>query len=157
MSRNLSPSAYQAIHASETDEAFLILLTIDHEGFSQPIRVSSDAVDTISREENFVTFPFELNLPDDREGQSPRASLIIDNVSREIVQALRNIDSAPTVLMEIVCGSDTNIVEASFPDFKLINVKYNALTIQGELTIEDFSAEPYPSGQFSPADFPSLF
>ncbi len=157
MSRNLSTDALKAIYAAETAEAFLILLTLDHETLETPLRVSSDAVDTVSRGESFTAFPFELVLPDDRENTSPRARLIIDNVSRVVLASIKSLSTAPSVTMEIVRGSDPDTVEAVFPDFKLANIKYNALTIQGDLTLEDFTAEPYPSTIFSPSSFPALF
>ena len=157
MSRNLSTDALKAIYAQETGEAFLILLTLDHDTLAQPLRVSSDAVNTDSRGDTYVAFPFELVLPDDRENTAPRARLVIDNVSREVLSAIKTLNTAPTVKMEIIRSSAPDVVEAVFPDFKLTNIKYNALTIKGDLTLEDFTAEPYPSTIFSPSTFPALF
>ena len=157
MSRDISLTAKQAINAPETSEAFLILLTIDHPNLSQPIRVSSDSVDTTSRGNLFIAFPFELTLPNDSDDNAPRATLNIDNVDRQIVQAIRSIPSAPTVLMEIIRGADPDLVEAAFPDFQLRNVTYNSLVVSGELTLEQFLGEPYPAGGFFPANFPGLF
>lgn len=157
MSRDVSLSLRAAVNAPETDEVFLVLLTVDHAGLAQPIRVTSDAVDTMSRGETFVAFPFELTLPEDGEDRPPRARLRIDNVDRQIVKAVRSIASAPTVLMEIVRAAEPDTVEAVFPDFRLRDVIYDALTVEGELTLESFLAEPYPAATFSPADFPGLF
>lgn len=157
MSRNLSSGAIAALNAQETDEAFLVLLTIDHDDFSVPIRVCSDAVDVTSRSNSYVSFPFDLVLPDDTDNQSPRARLTIDNVDRQVVQAIRQIDTAPSVLIEIIRAADPDTVEASFPDFIMTDISYDALTVSGELTLEDFTAEPFPAGVFSPAEFPALF
>ncbi len=157
MSRPLSLSTRQALFASNTGEAFAILLTLDHSALAAPIRVSSDAVDTISRGETFVAFPFELMIPDDTQGASPRARLVIDNIDRTIVAALRAIGSAPSALIEIVRAADPDTVEASFHDFKLTNVSYDALSVSGDLTVEDFTAEPWPAAVFSPANFPGIF
>jgi hypothetical protein len=157
MSRNISLSARQALYAQETDEAFLILLTIDHDSLDVPIRVSSDAVDTNSRGNTFTAFPFDLTLPDDDDNRSPRARLVIDNVDRQIVLAVRALESAPTVLMEIVRAADPDTVEARFADFRLTNVTYDARAVEGDLTVEDFTAEPFPAHVFSPSLFPGLF
>lgn len=157
MARNISTAGMQAVNASETDAAFLILVTIDHAGFSEPLRVSSDAVDTISRGQTFTAFPFEISLPDDSDDRTPRARLSIDNIDRSIVQAIRSIDTPPSVLIEIVRSADLDTVEAAFPDFKMREIEYNALVVEGALTIEELEAEPYPSRIFSPADFPGLF
>lgn len=157
MARSISLTAKQAINAPETSEAFLVLLTIDHADIDPPIRVSSDAVDTISRGNTFVAFPFELSLPDDTDDRPPRARLSIDNVDRKIVKAIRSINSAPSVLMEIVRGADPDIVEAAFPDFQMREIAYDALVVEGALTVEELEGEPYPARIFSPADFPGLF
>lgn len=157
MSRNISATGKQALFSQETSEVFLILITIDHADLAQPIRVTSDSVDTVSRGNTFVAFPFELDLPTDTFDAPPRARLTIDNIDRQIVQAVRDISSPAEVLMEIILASAPDNVEVSFPDFKLSNVNYDALTVSGDLIVEDFSAEPYPARVFGPADFPGIF
>lgn len=157
MSRSVSSLTKQALHAPETGEAFLILLTLNHAGLSEPIRVTSDAVTTVSRGNSFVAFPFELILPDDLDDRAPRARLVIDNIDRQIVQAVRGLTSPLTVLIEIVRAAAPDTVEAQFVDFKLTNVSYDAYKVEGNLTIEDFTAEPFPAAVFSPSLFPGLF
>lgn len=157
MARSISLTAEQAINAPETGEVFIVLLTIDHADIDPPIRVSSDAVDTMSRGNTFVAFPFELSLPDDTDDRPPRARLRIDNVDRKIVKAIRSINSAPSVLIEIVRGDDPDTVEATFPDFQLREIAYDVLVVEGALTVEELEGEPYPARVFSPADFPGLF
>ena len=157
MSRTVSSITREAIYSAETGDAFLILLTIDHANLTAPIRVTSDAVETVSRGTSFISFPFELTLPDDQENSSPRAKMVIDNIDRQIVEAIRSINSAASVLIEIVRAADLDVVEAQFIDFKLTNVSYDAQRVEGDLTIEDFTAEPFPSASFSPSLFPALF
>ena len=157
MARSISLTAKQAINAPETSEAFIILLTIDHSDLAAPIRVSSDAVDTVSRGNSFVAFPFDLSLPDDTDDRPPRAKLKIDNVDRRIVQSIRTSSSSPSVLIEIVRGSDPDTVEAAFPDFQMRDIGYDALVVEGALTLEELTGEPYPARIFSPAAFPGLF
>lgn len=156
MSWSTSEAFRRALHADGTGDAFLVLLTLEHDDLPAPIRVTSDEVDTQSRGESYVAFPFELTLPDDGE-RPPRARLVIDNVSREIVAAVRSIVGPPLVTMEIVRGSAPDDVEASFPFFRLINVGYDSLTVEGELVAEDLSREPFPEARFVPSRFPGLF
>lgn len=157
MSRALSLAARTALNAAETGEAFLILLTFTHPGLAAPIRVSGDAVETVSRGETFAAYPFDLLLPDDGEGKSPRARIVIDNIDRQIMAAVRSLQSAPTLLIEIVRAADPDTVEAVFHDFRLQNVTYDSQAIEGDLSIEDFTAEPYPAASFSPSLFPGIF
>lgn len=105
----------------------------------------------------FIQFPFRISLPSSADNRIPRAHLEIDNVDRTIVQIIRQLTSAPTITMDIVRASDPDVIEASFQDFELRDVRYNALTVEGDLTLESFLREPYPSAQFTPADFPGIF
>jgi len=157
MPRTVSDTFRSAIYAPETAEAFLALISIDHPTFATPIRVTSDAVDTVSRGNTYVRYPFRVTLPTDAEGGAPLARLSIDNVHRDILRQLRATPDAATVTIEIVLGSDPDTVEVSFPDFELREVSHDFLTIEGTLSVEHFAAEPYPAGVFSPADFPGMF
>lgn len=157
MSRSLTTIARQSLNAAESNDTFLVLLTLSHADLAEPLRVSSDGQDTLSRGNNFIAYPFELSLPSDEDNRAPRAHLTIDNVDRQIVQAVRTLTSAPTALIEIIRAADPDTVEAKFEDFKLTNVFYDAHTVEADLTIEDFTAEPYPAASFSPSLFPGIF
>ena len=157
MSRNVSAELKQAVYAQETTESFIVLVTLSHPDLETPIRVNSSGQEVISNGDLFVAFPFEVILPDDVDDRPPRARLSIDNVSREIVLAIRTISSAPFVTIQIVMASSPSTIEAEFPDFRLANITYDQLTVEGDLTLEEFIGEPYPARVFSPADFPGLF
>ncbi len=157
MPRLASQTFKDAIFSQETSEVFILLLTIDHADLADPIRVCSDSVSVISRGETFINFPFDLSLPIDSSEGPPRAQLTIDNVDRQIVQAIRSITSPATVLMEIVLSTDLETVEMSWPDFEMISAEYDFLKVSGELTIEQFISEPWPQGRFLPSNFPGVF
>ena len=145
-----------ATFAQETDEGLLVLLTIDHEDISPPIRVVNNTENVISRLVTFIGFPFDLALPSSDERAPPVARLTIDNVSREIAQSIRLISTPPSVLIEVVRLTDPEVVEITYPGFKLRNVRWDALTVSGDLVVEDVAQEPYPADTFSPAAFPGL-
>ena len=153
----VSTSFKQDVYASETGEAFLALLTIDHAAISPPIRAVNNTENITSRGDEFIAFPFDLVLPESSAEAPPRARLIIDNVSREIAQNIRLITTAPTVLVEIIRASAPDTVEVALPLFYLRDVKWNAMQVSGELVVEDLISEPFPSLQFTPAHFPGLF
>lgn len=157
MSRLLSSRALRSALAQETGEVWLVLITLRHPAIDPPIRVTSDAVATVSRSETFQPYPFELTLADD-DGEHPgTVRLSIDNVAREIVFALRSIDSAPTVTIEVVLASQPDAIEASWEEYSLVNVEYDALKVSGEISQEPILSERYPAGSFDPARFPGLF
>ena len=153
----ISEDFRRAAYAENTDEVFIVLLTIEHDDLVAPIRVSSDAVDTPSRNQTFTAYPFEVTLPDAREGALPRAFLRIDNVDRQIVEAIRAISEAVTVTIEIVLASDPDFVEVCYPGFRLRKVAWDAFVIEGELTLRHKADEPYPANRFTPSAYPGLF
>jgi len=164
--RELSNSAKQALFAQATEEVFIVLVTIDHETFTSPIRVSSDPFEllpdagvrgVVSRGNEYLFMPFSINLPIQDDTGIARASLSVDNISREIVAAVRNARSALSITIEIVLASNVDDVEISIPDFRLESISYDAFTVSGDLSIEYFDLEPFPARRFTPSDFPGLF
>ena len=153
----LSDEARGAMFAEETTDGLLILLTIDHDDLSVPVRVVNNNVNVTSRGNEFIAFPFEMVLPTSSPNSPPKAQLIIDNVSRELGQIIRSISSAPNMLIEVVRINDFDALELSFPSFKLRNVRFDVSQIRADLVSEDLQVEPYPVHTFSPAAFPGLF
>lgn len=166
MTRNISNNARSATFSAQTSEAFIVLLTISHPSFVQPIRVSSDptqilpianVMGTISNGVEYVFLPFEIQLPQQDDGSTARATINIDNIDRSMVMAVRNADSALSVNVAIVLSSSPDTVEMSVEDFKIEHVRYDALSITGNLSVEYFDLEPYPSLRFTPSNFPGMF
>ena len=162
MSRTVSSAFKAAVAAQQTGEAVLVLLTIDHEDLSYsggpgPIYLTSDSVNTVSRGNTHLPFPFQIALPDEREDRPPVSQLIIDNVSREIIPTIRSLTSAPTITLELVLASDPETVEAGPFVFTLKDATYDLLTIAGRLGYEDILNERWPIDDFTPASHPGLF
>lgn len=164
--RTLSNAAKAALYAQSTDEAFIILVTINHSTFTDPVRVASDPLEllpvagvrgVISRGEEFVFLPFNIELPAQDDSGVAKARLSVDNISREIVAAVRTATSALSINIEIVLASDPDTVEVSIEDFRLDRVTYDALTVSGDISVEYFDLEPFPARRFTPSDFPGLF
>lgn len=162
----ISDNAKQAMFAPQTDEAFIILITIEGEGLNDPIRVSSDPTQllvnagvrgTVSRGDEYLYLPVEINLPQQDDTGVSRATLSIDNIDRRVVEAARRATKGLSVTIEIVLSSDPDVVEASLPDFSFESVRYNAFTVTGDISIEYFDLEPFPSFRFTPSLWPGIF
>jgi hypothetical protein len=156
--RTLSSVALQAIYTQETGTAFIVLLTISHPSLNGPIRVTSDAVQTISRSNTFLPFPFLITIPDDEQEKLPQASISIDNVDRSIVSAVRSMGTSPAgILIELVTSIAPDTVEFSSGELTLRDVHYDALTVTGTLSFEAILAEPFPGDLVTPATMPGVF
>lgn len=153
----VSQAFREAVYAAETSEAALVLLTLDSPEMQSPQRFTSDGTETISRGNTFNSFPFAITLPIDDPENVPRAKLEIDNVDRQIVTQIRLATEVITVLVEIVLASTPDTVEQFFSDFELRNVEYGVQNVSGDLVVESFLQERYPSALFDPARFPGGF
>ena len=166
MSRTLSTTARGAMFAQQTDEVFIVLLTISHDSFDDDIRVASDSREelpvagvrgVISRGEEYLYIPFDLTLPQQDDSGVSKASLSLDNVGRELITAVRSADSAVRIKIEVVLDSAIDTVEITLDDFRLDSVKYNALTVSGDISMDYYDLEPCPKQRFTPSDWPGVF
>lgn len=146
-----------AVYRQETDEAFILLLTIDHPNLATAVRVCLNSQNITSRGNEYVAYPFEIDLPSDDPEQPSRVTLTIDNVDRSIVTAIRQLEGPPTVDLEVIMASTPDTVEAGPFSFTLRNANYDILSVEGELAFEDLLNEPFPAESFTPATHPGLF
>lgn len=147
----------QALLAQETAEAILVLVTIDHADLAAPIRVTSDSVDTTSNGDTYQPFPFSIDLPAESDEAPPTVRLRVDNVGREMVDAVRSISSAAEVTVQVVLATTPDTVEAGPYTFTLADVQYDAFVVEGVLTYEPVLSESYPGRTMTPNLLPGLF
>jgi hypothetical protein len=157
MARTLSNTFRSALYAQETDTVFLVLIEITHDDLAAPIRVSSDATDTISNAETFSAFPFVISLPSDDNSGASVGEISFDNVSREIIDDIRTIQTPPDFSIKIVTAADPDTVEIEYSNLILENVQYDAFQIRGQISVFSLEAEPYPGDSFLPSYFGGLF
>lgn len=165
--RTLTPAMVQALTGQETEEVFVVLLTITHSFLATPLRFSSDPTvrhsdtplvyKTVSRGNDYFFVPFQFILPDDADGTGLQATLRMSNVGREQITLLRSVPDPAQVLMEMVLASDSNTVGFTLPQLDLTSASWDASTVELTLTIDALDLEPYPSGNFDPSHFPALF
>lgn len=156
MSRPVSTTTLAELNAQETGEAFHVLVTIDVPE-SPSIYMTSDTVETVSRGRTYINYPFALELPSDAAGQISEARMSIDNVDRALMDEIRNLGDPLRLTIEVVANSTPDTVEYSANDFVLRNLSYDALTISGTLSQENFLTEPFPKDIMSARSFPGLF
>ena len=154
MSRNLSNPTLAAIYAAETDEIELQLITI---GLPTPVRLVNNHEDVVSRGDTYTAHAFELPIVSDEEGTLPRVDVVIDNVSQLLVASVRSITEPLDIVFELVFNSDPDTLVAGPWTFQLREARYNTHSLRMSLQYEPLLDEPYPTGRFTPTDFPGLF
>lgn len=164
----VSDTLKQAAYAQETDEVFVTLVTLDSDELEEPIRICDDPTTAltglgddvygiVSNGDTFVFMPYDILLPRDDASGTVSAKLSIQNTDRSIVRHARSVTRPINVMMQTVLASDPDTVEMEFDSFELSNVKYNVATIEGDLTLNYWGLEPFPSYGFTPSNFPGLF
>lgn len=156
MARTLSGTALASIHAQETGEVWLVLLTISHPSMATPIRVVNNNEDITSRGALYQAFPFDIVLPGEDPDGITKAVLRFDNVERTAITAIRSLTSPPSVTIEVILASAPDTVEIAFGGLTLRNVTYDAVQVEGELLFESLWTEPI-TVTMTPSRFPGLF
>lgn len=156
MPRTQSQRAVAAQNAQQTDEVFVVLLTLSHPTLAQPIRVCNNNENVVSRGNTFIAVAFDIELPGEDDSRPGLATLRIDNVDRAVLLALRQIATPPTARIEVVLAATPDVVEVDFAGLILRNAIYDDLYVTGELAFEQIIVEPV-SIAITPARFPALF
>jgi hypothetical protein len=89
----------------------------------------------------YAAFPFDITLPKNLDNQISTASLSVTNVDRRLITAIRGQTEAMTVDIEVVLGSPPYDKMVKYVDFTWRNLTYDAMTVSGTLTLEDFLSE----------------
>lgn len=144
-------------YSEGTGQAYIVLVTFDHETLIDPMRFTNEGSIVISRGEVYSPLAMDVTVVDSVQGRSPEASLRLDNVNLEVTRALRELQGYPTVTIDIVRASDLDTPEKSYTDLRVIGPTYTAGFIDLQLGIEDLSVD-FPSKTMDrswPAAWPS--
>lgn len=157
MARRISIAMMRAINSPRTGEVIATLLRIYHNSLTDPIRVTNDNQQIVSRGQTYLAFPFMLAVGSDNDESPPRPTLRISNVDRQIVQALRRATQNIEIEVELVLASQPDVVEDGPYRFILRDASYDAMFVEGTLVLDDLMNEGFPGDQIGPALFPGVF
>lgn len=169
MTRVVPAGVRREIDRSESEDFFLVFLTIEHEELPEPIRIVSDPVDFNLDGDLFTGFVFSVRPLTDSEG-APYAELAVQNVDQRIGGVLLNIQNPPRLKMEIVSGTEFDLsveprTTLSAPaartyvaeELYLVNVSIDTLQVKGRLRSWDYSQELWPGIMATQDRLPGLF
>lgn len=166
----MSAEALKQIFSPDADSDLITLLTISNANTGEVIaRVADNYVQRLSETDtdivygvvsggnDFIFLPMQITLPTEEDGQAPRCSITMYDVTRYLIPIVRTITEAPRVMLQLVLSKSPNVVEIEFTDFYISNFNYNADSVTGELSMTDYDTEPFPKDSFTPISFPGLF
>lgn len=157
MREDISLAFMTACKAQETDEAFLILVTIEHDDLPVPIRINNGGANIVSNGETFLRCPMQPTILDDDQDRPPQAQLVISNIDRTMVAALRNTIVPANITMDIIRSGAPNDIEASMTNLEMRTVEYDAMLIQGSLLPRKIKSQPAIDYSYTPGQWPGLF
>jgi len=106
----------------------------------------------------FIYFPMEITLPSETDDGSSNCTIAINFASKELIEFIRvNLTSPAKILLQLVLSDNPSYVEASFSNFYITGVSYSAQGVNLDLSMINYSTEPFPAYNFSPKYFPGLF
>lgn len=143
--------------ADTSSDPILVLLTITHADLGAPLRFVANTVDVVSRGNTFTAYGFGFAAPGDGESGATSARIVIDNIDRRIVDTIRALSTPPEILVEIVLGSNPDVVEETFPPFEVRSANGDRLAIQADLTDMDDDGQAAMRWTFVPSLAPALF
>lgn len=157
MSRTLSTAAVRAVISRETDEVFIALAKLEHPSIST-VRVCANTEPVLRTDGTWLPFPFEFILPDDIQGQVPRASVKFDNVDRSILAALRDLQGKPKCTFMLVLASSPNTVEYGPAEFQIPSASWDVMAVTASLAYqEEIWNQQIPGQTYTPSNSAGLF
>lgn len=145
MPRNLSALATSSVQSIETGEVFLLLLEIKHSTLTTPYRLVNNTEKIVHQGNDYIAYPFNIELAADDGDKLPEVRLTIDNVDRSLVQAIRSLSTPPEITLKLVIASQPDTVELTITDLILRAVTYDAYKITGTLYAEDILNSRFPA------------
>lgn len=157
LSNQLSNELLAQIYGQQSEDPFLMLLTLTHNDFAGPIRLVNNTVDIVSNGNTYQAFPLKITLPTDDGESSREVSLELDNTTLELMDELRSITTSIDVRLDMILASDPNTIQLSLQELKMKNISYNSSTIRANLLVDNFLNVEMTSEKYTPSNFPGLF
>lgn len=157
MVRPVSQTLLEAFYAHESDELLLVTMRLNHESWDAPMYVVRDSQALTSGSITYLPFPFTLSLPDDTDEGMPVLKFTGQNVSQEIIGALRAVVGDVDCTVTWRLRSTPDIPEAGPFDVVMRGIEYDAQVISGVLALDPILEEPFGYLRMTPGNAPALF
>lgn len=158
MPRAYSSTLLRKHNATGGDEVARVLLEISNPALIAPIRVVNDTLSLVSNGETFVAFAFDVMLPNDSQGQLPKAQLQLDNAGEDLTEWLdlsRGGKDSSVRFMQVLRSAPNNVEWEITLD--LTNVQVTWTKVGGELGFENLLSRPAVAVTYNPGTAPGLF
>jgi len=158
LTRALSVRAIRSALAHESGDAFILLSE-----FTDPAppnivyRAANNTEDVLSNGHTYTACWFNFTLPDDDDEAPKGVKIQIDNVDLRLIDLLRGVIAPIDCRLLVVIAATPDVIEMELTDLQLVQVTWNAQTIEGTLASGDPLNQVYPGDIYEPRTFPGCF
>lgn len=144
--------------AQDTAEVFVPLLKIEHASLASPILLAYNTEPVVRTEGTYLPYPFQINLPDDDDSETPEVSLTVSNTDLEVSNAVLALVGQPDITFMVVLASSPNTIEAGPFPMKLATASITTDAITSTLGQEqDIFTQQVPGRSYLPSNSPGMF
>ncbi len=169
--RIVSLNTRLAHDAQASDDIYVVLFEIEHPDLATSILLSTDNADRISLEpliygtrstwrsaatRDFLWIVASTVLPSDLDDAPAAATIILENLDRQMAEVVRSFTSPATFHMAVVLASSPDLVEAEYTDLLLTSAEITAGEITLSISREEIESEYVPGGRMTARTFPGL-
>jgi hypothetical protein len=143
-------------YATEQDDPWIALLVFTHPDLPGALRFTDGGANVTVSGDLYTYEPFKIRLPEETDDAPAVGKLVLDNVTRAVIAALRSIEGPITLDLSIVLASNPTVVERGPYEFEIPGARWNASTVDIDLLVDSAYGEMVPTDIYSPAYFPGL-
>lgn len=139
-------------------DGVLELVEINHASFTGPARLVNDTRSWTSNGNTFVGIPFRFTLPQDIPGESPKSTIEIDNVGRELTAELERLPPSAVVMARfmLVDRATPDVIEWEW-NVPMLTVSANAAVISATLGVDYLMRQQAVRLRHDPNTSPGIF
>lgn len=155
----LSAQMLAQLYAQESNDPFLVLVTLSHPSFASPIRLVRNSENITSRGNVYSAYPFSITLPADDGERIKEVNIEFDNVSLLLVDEFRSItgDESIAVKVELILASIADDVQYGIEELRVNSIQYDRNRIRASLRLDDFLNTEMPGERYTPTNFRGLY
>lgn len=155
---SLSTPVRQALQRVSDPHGLLWLLTVTGGGIVEPVRVVSDTRDHIILGQTYIGLPFEVVPPKESAKEVPRAQIRLDNIGREFVAELEQLEPGAELMATLQCvyRATPDVIEQSFAA-PLSSIRADVFSISASMGPSELLRRPAVNIRFDPITAPGLF
>lgn len=154
----VSTSTVAALQSTSDSNGLLELLTLEGDSLSAPIYIVNDTRSWTIGGITYTAFPFRIKLPGQAQKENPRATLVLDNVGRELTDELEALSPGDTLVAtcRLVNRATPTVVDAEFVS-ALSGISVTTALVTASMGPDDVMRQSAIRVRFDPVTAPGVF